>query len=256
MLAGSAPGARAGRRGKGVGTVVCKHSLGSSVRSCIGPWAGQVERGVVQQGDAAPLRWGAWDSVVVAGCVGMHTKIWAAARPRGEGDRRSRPAYPRVDSRRREGAGRGVYVLRLLGFFDDFGYAGELAVGPLRGQMQPAGEPDEAEIVQYLDVGHRVTYFMEAGVDVLTGEVHRHTSGCSSLACGYGARTLRTIWRRITCHCPRPSLPACGGCTTRCRTWSVLTLRRSSTSSSRDSDGRRWTRGTPGRFCVHDHELS
>jgi hypothetical protein len=74
-----------------------------------------------------------------------------------------------------------VYVLRLLGFFDDFGYAGELAVGSLRGQMKPAGEPDEAEIVQYLDVGHHVTYFMEAGVDVLTGEVHRHTSGCSSL---------------------------------------------------------------------------
>lgn len=72
-------------------------------------------------------------------------------------------------------------VLRLLGFFDDFGYSGELAAGPLSAQVQSFGEPDEAKIVEYLDVGHHLTYFMEAGVDVLTGEVHRHTSGCSSL---------------------------------------------------------------------------
>lgn len=72
-------------------------------------------------------------------------------------------------------------MLKLLGFFDDFGYSGELSAGPLGGQVQASGEPDEAEIVRYLDVGHHLTYFMEAGVDVLTGEVHRHTSGCSSL---------------------------------------------------------------------------
>ncbi|MEU5308059.1 hypothetical protein [Streptomyces sp. NPDC021562] len=72
-------------------------------------------------------------------------------------------------------------MLRLLGFFDDFGYSGASAAGPLRAQVQASGEADEAEIVEYLDVGHRLTYFMEAGVDVLTGEVHRHTSGCSSL---------------------------------------------------------------------------
>ncbi|MEU5036067.1 hypothetical protein AB0G48_18195 [Streptomyces rubiginosohelvolus] len=72
-------------------------------------------------------------------------------------------------------------VLKLLGFFDDFGYSGEVSAGPLGGQVQASGEPDEAEIVRYLDVGHHLTYFMEAGVDVLTGEVHRHTSGCSSL---------------------------------------------------------------------------
>jgi hypothetical protein len=72
-------------------------------------------------------------------------------------------------------------MLRLLGFFDDFGYPSELAAGPLAVQVQASGEPDEAEIVEYLDTGHHLTYFMEAGVDVLTGEVHRHTSGCSSL---------------------------------------------------------------------------
>ena len=72
-------------------------------------------------------------------------------------------------------------MLRLLGFFDDFGYSSALAAGPLRAQVQATGEPDEAEIVEYLDTGHHLTHFMEAGVDVVTGEVHRHTSGCSSL---------------------------------------------------------------------------
>jgi hypothetical protein len=79
------------------------------------------------------------------------------------------------------GRAEGVGVLKLLGFFDDFGHSGELAAGPLRAQVQASGEPDEAQIVEYLDVGHHLTYFMEAGVDVLTGEVHRHTPGCSSL---------------------------------------------------------------------------
>ncbi|MEW2303015.1 hypothetical protein AB0958_24080 [Streptomyces sp. NPDC006655] len=72
-------------------------------------------------------------------------------------------------------------MLRLLGFFDDFGHSGVVAAGPLAAQVQASGESDEAEIVEYLDVGHRLTHFMEAGVDVLTGEAHRHTSGCSSL---------------------------------------------------------------------------
>ncbi|WP_329296719.1 hypothetical protein [Streptomyces pseudovenezuelae] len=35
--------------------------------------------------------------------------------------------------------------------------------------------------MEYLDAGHHLTYFLEAGVDVVTGQVHRHTSGCSSL---------------------------------------------------------------------------
>lgn len=36
-------------------------------------------------------------------------------------------------------------MLRLLGFFDDFGYSSKLAAGPLTSQ-------DEAEIVGYLDM--------------------------------------------------------------------------------------------------------
>ncbi|MFI0237878.1 hypothetical protein [Streptomyces sp. NPDC016845] len=72
-------------------------------------------------------------------------------------------------------------MLRLLGFFDDFGFSGELAAGPLRAQVRESGEPDEARIVRYLDRGHRLTHFMEAGFDPLTGAAHRHTSGCSSL---------------------------------------------------------------------------
>ncbi|MGV9936314.1 hypothetical protein ACWDY4_38150 [Streptomyces olivaceoviridis] len=72
-------------------------------------------------------------------------------------------------------------MLKLLGFFDDFGYSGEVAAGPLAAQAQASGEHDEAKIMEYLDVGHRLTHPMEAGVDVLTGEVHRHTSGCSPL---------------------------------------------------------------------------
>lgn len=72
-------------------------------------------------------------------------------------------------------------MLKLLGFFEELGYTGVLVNGSLLMQVQPVGEPDEARIVEYLDVGHRITAVMEAGVDVLTGSVHRHTSGCSSL---------------------------------------------------------------------------
>jgi hypothetical protein len=75
----------------------------------------------------------------------------------------------------------GVRMLRLLGFFDDFGPPAGSSAGPLAAQVRASGEPDEAEIVEYVDSGHRLTHFMEAGVDVLTGEAHWHTSGCSSL---------------------------------------------------------------------------
>ncbi|BAU85678.1 hypothetical protein SLA_4794 [Streptomyces laurentii] len=36
-------------------------------------------------------------------------------------------------------------MLKLLGFFDDFGYSGETAAGPLGDQVSASGEPDEAE---------------------------------------------------------------------------------------------------------------
>jgi hypothetical protein len=99
-----------------------------------------------------------------------------------------------------------VRVLRLLGFFDDFGCSGELATGPLAAQVRASGEQDEAHIVEYLDCGHRLTYFMEAGVDVLTGEVHRHTSGCSSLVTD-GMWVWRADFAHYleTYHVPLPS---------------------------------------------------
>ncbi|QUC58593.1 MULTISPECIES: hypothetical protein [unclassified Streptomyces] len=87
-------------------------------------------------------------------------------------------------------------MLRLLGFFDDFGYPGELATGTLADHVRASGEPDEAGIVEYLDAGHHLTHFMEAGVDVLTGEVHRHTSGCSSLVINGS-----WVWRADFAHC-------------------------------------------------------
>lgn len=43
-------------------------------------------------------------------------------------------------------------MLRLLGFFGEFGYSSELAAGPLGAQVQAFGEPDEAEIVEYLAI--------------------------------------------------------------------------------------------------------
>ncbi|MFF2652931.1 hypothetical protein [Streptomyces sp. NPDC058045] len=68
-------------------------------------------------------------------------------------------------------------------------------MGPLHAQVRASGEPDEAKLVEYLDVGHRVTDFMEAGFDVLTGEAHRHTPGCSSLVT-YGF----WVWRADFAH--------------------------------------------------------
>lgn len=36
---------------------------------------------------------------------------------------------------------------------------------PLNAQVRPSGEPDEAKMVEYLDVGHHLTHFMEAGAE-------------------------------------------------------------------------------------------
>ncbi|MFJ5094340.1 MULTISPECIES: hypothetical protein [unclassified Streptomyces] len=43
------------------------------------------------------------------------------------------------------------------------------------------GEPDEADLVAYLDAGHDLMDVPETGWDVLTGMGHRHSVGCSSL---------------------------------------------------------------------------
>ncbi|WP_046508481.1 hypothetical protein [Streptomyces odonnellii] len=85
--------------------------------------------------------------------------------------------------------------------------------------------------MSYLDVGHHLTYFMEGGVDVLTGETHRHSSGCSSLV-----TDGMWIWRADFAHylevyhvpLPTDFLARAGDCDTRCRTWWVPTSRPSS----------------------------
>ncbi|MFI6699367.1 hypothetical protein ACIBJC_10420 [Streptomyces sp. NPDC050509] len=74
-------------------------------------------------------------------------------------------------------------MLGLLGFYD------ELDAGPGAGQpngslpeaVRPTGEPDEASLVAYLDAGHYLIDVMEFGRDVITGDPHRHSPGCSSL---------------------------------------------------------------------------
>ncbi|GAA4792379.1 hypothetical protein GCM10023329_50400 [Streptomyces sanyensis] len=72
-------------------------------------------------------------------------------------------------------------MLGLLGFYDEFqGFAGQ-SNGSIRDAMQPVGEADEAEIVAYLDAGHFLIDVMEAGNDVISGSLHRHSVGCSSL---------------------------------------------------------------------------
>lgn len=72
-------------------------------------------------------------------------------------------------------------MLGLLGFYDEFEDLPGQPSGSIRDAMQPVGEPDEAELVAYLDSGHVLIDVMEAGSDVITGSPHRHSSGCSSL---------------------------------------------------------------------------
>ncbi|MFJ5924707.1 hypothetical protein ACIQF6_19115 [Kitasatospora sp. NPDC092948] len=72
-------------------------------------------------------------------------------------------------------------MLGLLGFYDEFENRSGRPNGSVRDAVRPVGEPDEAELVAYLDAGHTLIDVMEGGHDVLTGEAHRHSSGCSSL---------------------------------------------------------------------------
>jgi hypothetical protein len=72
-------------------------------------------------------------------------------------------------------------VLELVGLYEEFGYPTEVATGRLTEQVQSSGELDEEHLVAYLDVGHRLTHFMEWGADIISGQSHRHSPGCSSL---------------------------------------------------------------------------
>ncbi|KOV71331.1 hypothetical protein ADL01_20175 [Streptomyces sp. NRRL WC-3618] len=69
----------------------------------------------------------------------------------------------------------------LLGFHDEFDDRPGRPNGSIHDAVQPVGEPDEAELVAYLGAGHVLIDVMESGHDVITGDAHRHSLGCSSL---------------------------------------------------------------------------
>ncbi|MFJ1555082.1 hypothetical protein [Streptomyces mirabilis] len=59
-------------------------------------------------------------------------------------------------------------MLGLLGFYDELDHRTGRP-DSIRDAVQPVGEPDEAELVAYLDAGHVLIDVMEAGRDVITG---------------------------------------------------------------------------------------
>ncbi|GAA3619470.1 hypothetical protein GCM10023079_06380 [Streptomyces chitinivorans] len=72
-------------------------------------------------------------------------------------------------------------MLGLLGFYDEFEDRNDQPNGSIHAAVQPVGLQDEAELVSYLDSGHVLIDVMESGHDVITGNPHRHSPGCSSL---------------------------------------------------------------------------
>ena len=72
-------------------------------------------------------------------------------------------------------------MLGLLGFYDELDNRSGQPNGSIHDAVRPVGEPDEAELVAYLDGGHVLIDVMESGPDVITGNPHRHSPGCSSL---------------------------------------------------------------------------
>jgi hypothetical protein len=75
----------------------------------------------------------------------------------------------------------GDAVLGLLGFYDELDNRPGQPNGSIHDGVQHAGEPDEADLVTYLDAGHVLIDVMEGGRDVITGSAHRHSLGCASL---------------------------------------------------------------------------
>ncbi|MFJ3422000.1 hypothetical protein ACIPN8_37310 [Streptomyces sp. NPDC086082] len=60
-------------------------------------------------------------------------------------------------------------MLGLLGFYDELDNRPGRPNGSIRDAVRPVGEPDEADLVAYLDTGHVLIDVMEAGHDVITG---------------------------------------------------------------------------------------
>lgn len=75
----------------------------------------------------------------------------------------------------------GAAMLELLGFYDEIDNRPGQPNGSLHDAVRSVGEPDEADLVAYLDAGHVLIDVMEGGRDVITGSAHRHSLGCSSL---------------------------------------------------------------------------
>ncbi|MBS2963028.1 hypothetical protein KGA66_08230 [Actinocrinis puniceicyclus] len=71
-------------------------------------------------------------------------------------------------------------MLELLGFYDEFAKDPGRPNGSVRDAVRPAGEPDETDLVAYLDAGHVLIDVMESCPDAITGADHRHSRGCSS----------------------------------------------------------------------------
>ncbi|MFE4259249.1 hypothetical protein [Streptomyces sp. NPDC056883] len=72
-------------------------------------------------------------------------------------------------------------MLGLLGFYDELDIRSGQPSGSIRDAVRSVGEPDEPDLVAYLDAGHFLIDVMEGGHDVITGSTHRHSPGCSSL---------------------------------------------------------------------------
>ncbi|MEU1536478.1 hypothetical protein [Streptomyces fagopyri] len=72
-------------------------------------------------------------------------------------------------------------MLGLLGFYEELDNRSGQPNGSIRDAVRPVGEPDEADLVTYLDAGYVLIDVMEGGHDVITGSAHRHSQGCSSL---------------------------------------------------------------------------
>ena len=71
-------------------------------------------------------------------------------------------------------------MLGLLGFYEELAKDPGQPNGSVRDAVRSAGEPDEAELVAYLDAGHVLIDVMESSPDAITGVGHRHSRGCSS----------------------------------------------------------------------------
>ncbi|MQY36921.1 hypothetical protein SRB17_49230 [Streptomyces sp. RB17] len=56
----------------------------------------------------------------------------------------------------------GDAVLGLLGFYDELDNRSGQPNGSIRDAVQPVGEPDETDLVAYLDAGHVLIDVMEA----------------------------------------------------------------------------------------------